>query len=43
MNISNEKMAELLQCEKIRISDVLEYKTLVIKYDDIIKEYLMNK
>lgn len=42
MNISNEKMAELLQCEKIRIRDVLEYKTLVIKYDDIIKEYLMN-
>lgn len=42
MNISNKKMAELLQCEKIRIRDVLEYKTLVIKYDDIIKEYLMN-
>lgn len=42
MNISNEKMAELLQCEKIHIRDVLEYKTLVIKYDDIIKEYLMN-
>lgn len=42
INISNEKMAELLQCEKIRIRDVLEYKTLVIKYDDIIKEYLMN-
>ena len=42
MNISNEKMAELLQCEKMRIRDVLEYKTLVIKYDDIIKEYLMN-
>lgn len=42
MNISNEKMAELLQCEKIRIRDVLEYKTLVIKYDNIIKEYLMN-
>ena len=42
MNISNEKMAELLQCEKIRIRDVLEYKTLVIEYDDIIKEYLMN-
>lgn len=42
INISNEKMAELLQCEKIRIRDVLEYKTLVIKYDGIIKEYLMN-
>lgn len=42
INISNEKMSELLQCEKIRIRDVLEYKILVIKYDDIIKEYLMN-
>lgn len=42
INISNKKMVELLQCKKIHIRDVLEYKTLVIKYDDIIKEYLMN-
>ena len=42
INISNEKMSELLKCEKIRIRDVLEYKTLVIKYDAIIREYLIN-
>lgn len=42
INISNVKMAEVLQCEKIHIRDILEYKSLVIKYDDIIKEYLMN-
>ena len=42
INISNAKMMELLQCEKIRIRDVLEYKPLVKKYDAVIKDYLMN-
>ena len=30
VNVSNVKMSELLQCEKIRIRDILEYKSLVI-------------
>lgn len=42
MNISEEKMVQLLQCERLHIRDVLEYKALVTRYDSIIKEYLIN-
>ena len=42
INISDGKMTELIQCEKTQISDILKNKPLVIKYDYIIREYLIN-
>ena len=40
MNISKRKMEELLQCDSLRIRDVLEYKIIVDRYDEIVKKYL---